>query len=101
MDNFSTAKDKIAEAGSAAAETAAAAAQDLSQRASRIALDIRLKAPVIIVPQNSRSNNALLVDLGLITVRNSFHTANKYSKEGLPSVIDQMRVELSAMKVSR
>ena len=43
LDKFSAAKEKIAEAGTAAAESAAAAAQDFSQKASRVALNINLK----------------------------------------------------------
>ena len=101
LDKFSAAKDKIAAAGSAAAESAAAAAQDFSQKASRVALDIKLKAPVIIVPQNSNSNNALMVDLGLITVKNQFEMPGKYSAEGTPAVLDKMNVQLSSMKLSR
>lgn len=63
-------------------------------------MDIRLKAPLIIIPQSSTSHNALVVDLGLITVANSF---SLLPIEGcpLPAVIDNMDVHLGDLKLSR
>lgn len=63
-------------------------------------MDIRLKAPLIIIPQSSTSHNALVIDLGLITVTNSYRLL---SIEGcpLPAVIDIMDVQLGDLKLSR
>lgn len=101
LDKFSAAREHLAEASSAAAVSAAAAAAEMSERAARISLDVSLKAPVIIVPQNSRSNNALLIDLGHIAVGNHFENTGRYNAQGLPGVIDHMKVELSAIKLSK
>ena len=94
-------KDKIAEASTAAAEQAALAAQDFGKKAPRLALDIKMKAPVIIVPQKSTSNDALVVDLGKLNVQNSFQIPGQKSQQGLPAVLDKMVVELTSLKLSR
>lgn len=95
------AKDRITAAGSAVADKAASAAQDLSQKASRLSLDIKLQAPVIIVPQNSRSANAVVIDLGKLRVTNSFQMLNRKDRSGLPAVLDCMVVDLTLMKIYR
>lgn len=77
------------------------AAQDLSQKSSRLSLDVRLKAPVIIVPQSSRSQNAVVIDLGKLRVTNSFQILSQKDSAGLPAVLDIMTVELTLMKVFR
>lgn len=101
LNRFQTAKDRITAAGSAVADKAAMAAQDLSQKAFRLSLDIKLKAPVIIVPQNSRSANAVVIDLGKLRVTNSFQILNRKDGSGLPAVLDCMVVDLTLMKVYR
>ena len=61
-----------------------------------------MKAPVIIVPQNSKSQNAIVVDLGLITVKNNFQiVGHGKNTQGFPAVVDQMVVELTNLKLSR
>ena len=59
------------------------------------------QAPVVIVPQNSKSNNTVVVDLGNIRVSNTFSMPGKYSHDKVPAVLDNMTVELSALKLSR
>ncbi|KAK2175846.1 hypothetical protein NP493_702g01022 [Ridgeia piscesae] len=54
------------------AESATAAAQQAQQSSSRIRLNIKIKAPVVIVPQGSNNNNAIVVDLGNIAIGNVF-----------------------------
>ncbi|XP_042172899.1 vacuolar protein sorting-associated protein 13C, partial [Oncorhynchus tshawytscha] len=88
-NNFQTAKDALSVATAQAAEKAASSIRDFAQKSFRLSMDIRLKAPLIIIPQSSTSHNALEVDLGLITVGNSF---SLLAVEGcpLPAVIDHM-----------
>ncbi|KAL6113696.1 vps13c [Pungitius sinensis] len=99
-NNFQTAKEALSAATAQAAEKAASSIRDFAQKSFRLSVDVRLKAPLIVVPQSSTSHNALVMDLGLITVGNSF---SLLPVDGfpLPVVIDNMDVELRQLKVSR
>ncbi|KAM9764616.1 LOW QUALITY PROTEIN: intermembrane lipid transfer protein VPS13C [Menidia menidia] len=104
-DNFQTAKAALSSATATAAEKAASGVRQLAQTASgersfRLALEVRLKAPLVVVPQSSSSPTALLVDLGLITVGNRFCLLPVDGRP-LPAVIDQMEVQLTDLKLSR
>ncbi|XP_043958536.1 vacuolar protein sorting-associated protein 13C isoform X2 [Gambusia affinis] len=100
IDNFQTAKEALSAATSQAAEKAASSVRDFAQKSFRLSTDIRLKAPLIIVPQSSTSQNALVVDLGLITVENSFDLR---PGEGLPlqAVVEKMDIKLTQLKLCR
>ena len=100
VDNFQTAKEALSAATAQAAEKAASSVRDFAQKSFRLSMDIRLKAPLIIIPQSSDSHNAFVVDLGLITVGNSF---SLMSAEGLPlpAVVEKMDVKLTHLKLSR
>ncbi|XP_008938924.1 PREDICTED: vacuolar protein sorting-associated protein 13C, partial [Merops nubicus] len=100
LNNFQTAKEALSAATAQAAEKAATSVKDLAQRSFRLALDIHLKAPVIVIPQSSVSPNVIAIDLGLIKVQNQFSLV---SPEGssLPPVIDKMDVQLTKLKLSR
>ncbi|XP_026067706.1 vacuolar protein sorting-associated protein 13C-like isoform X3 [Carassius auratus] len=100
VDNFQTAKEALSAATAQAAEKAASSVRDFAQKSFRLAMDIRLKAPLIIIPQSSTSHNAFMVDLGLITVGNSF---SLLAAEGfpLPAVLETMDVKLTQLKLSR
>ncbi|KTG37053.1 hypothetical protein cypCar_00003660 [Cyprinus carpio] len=100
VDNFQTAKEALSAATAQAAEKAASSVRDFAQKSFRLAMDIRLKAPLIIIPQSSTSHNAFVVDLGLITVGNSF---SLLAAEGfpLPAVLETMDVKLTQLKLSR
>ncbi|XP_076880007.1 intermembrane lipid transfer protein VPS13C isoform X2 [Brachyhypopomus gauderio] len=99
-NNFQTAKEALSAATAQAAEKAASSVRDFAQKSFRLAMDIRLKAPLIIIPQSSTSQNAVEADLGLITVSNSF---SLLPVDGclLPAVIDKMDLELTQLKLSR
>ncbi|NWI85207.1 VP13C protein, partial [Pitta sordida] len=100
LNNFQTAKEALSAATAQAAEKAASSVKDLAHRSFRLAMDIHLKAPVLVIPQSSVSPNAIVVDLGLIKVQNQFILV---SSEGtsLPPVIDKMDVQLTKLKLSR
>uniref|UniRef100_A0A8C3I4T9 Vacuolar protein sorting 13 homolog A n=1 Tax=Chrysemys picta bellii TaxID=8478 RepID=A0A8C3I4T9_CHRPI len=100
INNFQAAKEAITEATVQAAEKAATGVKELAQRSSRMALDINIKAPVIIVPQSADSTNVLVADFGLITVKNQFSVKTK-AQCSLPPVIDSMTVKLSELKLYR
>uniref|UniRef100_A0A8C0H6C7 Vacuolar protein sorting 13 homolog A n=1 Tax=Chelonoidis abingdonii TaxID=106734 RepID=A0A8C0H6C7_CHEAB len=98
INNFQAAKEAITEATVQAAEKAATGVKELAQRSFRMALDINIKAPVIIVPQSADSTNVLVADFGLITVKNQFSVKTK-AQCSLPPVIDSMTVKLSELKL--
>jgi len=103
VNQFQIAKDQVMAAGAAAADRATAAAQDISSRATRVSLGVELKAPIIIIPQNSQSSNAVVVDLGQLTVRNALQLtgAGQKSADGLPPLLDLMSVELDKLTLMR
>lgn len=100
LNNFQAAKEALSTATMQAAERAASSVRDLAQKSFRLAMDVDLKAPVIIIPQSSVSSNAVVADLGLISVENSFSLlpAERYP---FPPVIDKMKVQLTQLKLSR
>uniref|UniRef100_A0A3Q3D817 Vacuolar protein sorting 13 homolog C n=1 Tax=Hippocampus comes TaxID=109280 RepID=A0A3Q3D817_HIPCM len=98
-DNFHTAKEAVSAATAQAAEKAASGVRHLAHKSFRLLMDIRLKAPLIVVPQSSGSRDAVLVDLGLITVSNSFGLTSAQGFS-LPAVVDKMDIRLTQLKLS-
>uniref|UniRef100_A0A5F8H9H0 Vacuolar protein sorting 13 homolog C n=1 Tax=Monodelphis domestica TaxID=13616 RepID=A0A5F8H9H0_MONDO len=100
LNNFHMAKEALSAATAQAAEKAATSVKDLAQRSFRVSMSIDLKAPVIVIPQSSTSSNAVVVDLGLIRIQNTF---SQVSGEDclLPPIIDKMVVQLTKLKLSR
>uniref|UniRef100_A0A1A8GA63 Vacuolar protein sorting 13 homolog C n=1 Tax=Nothobranchius korthausae TaxID=1143690 RepID=A0A1A8GA63_9TELE len=99
-NNFQTAKEALSSATVQAAEKAASSVRGYAQKTFRLSMDVRLKAPLIIIPRSSTSHEALVMDLGLITVGNSFSLL-PVSGCPLPAVIDSMEVQLTELKLSR
>jgi len=60
-----------------------------------------MKAPLIVMPQSSRSFNILLVDLGSLEVKNMFEKPGQRSSSGIPAVVENMSVTLADVKISR
>lgn len=100
VDNFQEAKKAISIATAQAAEKAAASVKDFALKSFRLSVDIKLKAPLIIIPQSSMSQNAFVVDLGLITMSNSF-SLTPAKGFPLPAVVDTMDVKLTHLKLLR
>lgn len=100
LNNFQTAKEALSAATAQAAEKAATSVKDLAQRSFRVSINIDLKAPVIVIPQSSISTNAVVVDLGLIRVKNQFSLVSGEDYLN-PPVIDRMDVQLTKLKLSR
>ncbi|KAJ3592882.1 hypothetical protein NHX12_005220, partial [Muraenolepis orangiensis] len=101
VDNFQTAKEALSAAAVQAAEKAASSVREFAQKSFRLYMDVQLKAPLIIVPQSSVSYNAFVVDLGLITVENSFSLVATEGNLPLPAVLEKMDVKLTRLKLSR
>jgi len=100
LNNFQTAKEALSSATAQAAERAASSMKDLAEKSFRLLMDINLKAPVIIIPQSSVSPNAIIADLGLITVENRFNVVSR-GHHSLPPIIDKMDIQLTQLKLSR
>ncbi|XP_045426588.1 vacuolar protein sorting-associated protein 13D isoform X12 [Pipistrellus kuhlii] len=65
--------------------------RDQAQRCSRVLLDIEAGAPVLLIPESSRSNNLIVANLGKLKVKNRFlfagfpGTFSLQDKESVPS----------------
>ncbi|XP_078667153.1 intermembrane lipid transfer protein VPS13A-like isoform X3 [Branchiostoma floridae x Branchiostoma belcheri] len=99
-NEFQAAKDAVSEAGAQATQAALESAKDFSKTSTRLALDISVNAPVIVIPQSSTNRQALIADLGKLTVQNSFRISGDANKD-VPAVLDSMKIDLTALKMSR
>ncbi|XP_047510768.1 vacuolar protein sorting-associated protein 13 isoform X2 [Pieris napi] len=99
LNNFQAAQEAIIEASSQAAEVARANVQNAYQNSTKLALKLRLAAPIILVPENSTSMNAIMLDFGRMTINNKFvdlplaDVSNKVT-------VDELTLELEEVKVS-
>lgn len=89
------------EASQAAAESAKENVKNAYVKATKISLNISLKAPVIVVPVNSKSFDAVVLDLGTLSLSNSFITLDIKNIAGYPAVVDQLKVALTDLTMSR
>ncbi|XP_061671891.1 vacuolar protein sorting-associated protein 13A isoform X2 [Syngnathoides biaculeatus] len=101
INNFQEAKEAVAEVTQQAAEKAASGVKELSERSTRISLNIHFKAPVIFVPQSSSSSNVLVADLGFLSVKNHFALQPSKSYRKIPPMVDIMEVKLTDLKMYR
>ncbi|XP_054438980.1 intermembrane lipid transfer protein VPS13A isoform X2 [Pteronotus mesoamericanus] len=99
IDNFQAVKEALAEATVQAAGMAATGVKELAQRSSRLALDVNIKAPVVVIPQSPVSENVFVADFGLITMTNTFHMIKGQSNP--PPIIDLITIKLSEMRLYR
>lgn len=90
----------MAEATVQAAEMAATGVKELAQRSLRLALDVKINAPVVIIPQSPDSTNIFVADFGLITMTNKFIMVTE-SQSNPPPVIDLITIKLSEMRLYR
>ncbi|XP_052420043.1 vacuolar protein sorting-associated protein 13A isoform X3 [Carassius gibelio] len=101
INNFQEAKNALAEVTAQAAEKAATGVLELAERSTRISLDVDIKAPVVFLPQSSVSQNVIVADLGLVTVKNHFEIVSSPTHTKIPPVMDIMAVALSDLKMYR
>jgi vacuolar protein sorting-associated protein 13A/C len=100
LDHFQTAQERIKEASKAAAEAAKQNVVAAYEQATRIKMNIKIKAPIILVPVHSRSLEAIVIDLGNLTITNLINNLTVKGDHG-PAVIDEMKIELSNVKLSK
>lgn len=101
INNFQEAKEALAEVTVQAAEKAASGVKELSERSTRIALNVHFNAPLIFMPQSSTSTNVIVADLGRLSVRNRFAKQPYKSNAAIPPVVDIMAVKLTDLKMYR
>lgn len=102
LNNFQVAQKAIKDASAAAAEAAKTNIKDVQESTSRIELSIRIKAPVIYVPMNSKNEHSLMLDMGNLMVCNIFKKleVTEGETDECP-VVDEMKIELQNLKLSR
>lgn len=62
---------------------------------------LSLQAPLILIPQDSRSLSGLMVDLGQITIKNKFEMGQERNELGYPAIFDMINLQLQNVKISR
>ncbi|BFZ13595.1 hypothetical protein BsWGS_16634 [Bradybaena similaris] len=99
FDNFAVAKAKLDEARRLVQEASLDMAKNLQENVPHVKFDIMIKAPLIVVPQNSRSQSVLNVHLGDVTVHNRFeHGIIRGKKDTW--VVENMIVKLTNLCIS-
>lgn len=65
-----------------------------------MSLSVQVDAPVVLVPQSSKSAFAIRTQLGMMSVQNRFLTER--SEDGKErAIVDSMKVELNAVELAR
>ena len=71
-------------------------------------LDLTIDAPLIIVPQNSKSKTAVLLDCGTVRMETSlsisydyFHNSKISYMHKIPPIIEKQTVKLLDVKISK
>lgn len=100
LDHFQTAQERIKEASRAAAEAAKQNVVNAYEKATKIKMNVKIQAPIILVPVHSKSLEAIVIDLGNLKITNLIKNLDVKSDHG-PALIDEMKVELSDVKLSK
>ncbi|XP_039957880.1 vacuolar protein sorting-associated protein 13 [Bactrocera tryoni] len=100
LNNFQAAQAALAQASAAAADAAKQNAMVAYETASRMKLDIKVKAPVIIVPMDSQSFNAIVLDLGFLSL-NNITTEVDVPSDSRRAVLDEIKLELKNMRLAK
>nr|CAI5824993.1 unnamed protein product [Callosobruchus analis] len=101
LNQFQDAQKAIIEASQAAAESAKENMKGVYDKATKISLHIQVKAPDIIVPMNSKSFDAVSLDLGTIKLLNHFDTLEVKNDDNYPAVVDNLKISLTDLKITR
>nr|XP_045626468.1 vacuolar protein sorting-associated protein 13C-like isoform X1 [Procambarus clarkii] len=101
VNKFQSAKAAVASASVAAAAAAQATLHEAYKQCSRISLSLTLRAPLILIPQDSSSLSGLMADLGQITINNKFEMGQERNELGYPAIYDMINLELHNVKLSR
>ncbi|XP_050092629.1 intermembrane lipid transfer protein Vps13 isoform X2 [Anopheles aquasalis] len=100
LDNFQLAQQRIKDASAAAAEVARNNVVEAYTQASRMKLNIKVKAPIIIIPVDSKSLKAIAMDFGHLSITNNFRDVETDNPHDV-AVIDEMKIELKDMKLAK
>ncbi|XP_034653735.1 vacuolar protein sorting-associated protein 13 [Drosophila subobscura] len=100
LNNFQAAQQALSEASAAAAESARQKAMDAYETATRMKLNVRIKAPIIIIPIDSKSRDALSLDLGMLELTNNTVTVAVADRTER-AVIDEIKLQLRDVKLSK
>lgn len=93
------AKEKVREVSEAVTLKAKIAMADFAMKSPRVAMRVSMSAPVILVPERSNSLTGLMLDLGHLTIRNSF--SSLATIDGNVAVQDSMMINLNSLKIAR
>nr|XP_050858456.1 intermembrane lipid transfer protein Vps13 isoform X2 [Vespula vulgaris] len=101
LNNFQATQQAIKEASAAAAEAAKTNIKDVQESATRVELNVKIKAPLIYVPRNSKSEHCLMLDMGNLTICNIFKKLEVETVSGEYPIVDEMKIELQNLKLLR
>lgn len=74
---------------------------NIYENATRISLNVRIRAPKIVIPRNSKDYNALYIDLGNLQVVNNFIILDIKNEHDESAVVDEIQLKLTDFKLSR
>lgn len=101
LDHFQTAQERIKEASKAAAESARQnVVAAYTEQTTRIKLNVKIKAPIIYVPVHSQSLEAIIIDLGNLSISNTISNYHVASVDKT-AVLDDIKVQLTDVQLSK
>lgn len=71
------------------------------EKATRMKLNVRIKAPIILVPVDSNSMDALSLDLGLLELTNQISATPVTGHTTDKAIIDEIKLHLNDMKITK
>lgn len=74
--------------------------RDKAQRASRVLLDIEAGAPVLLIPESSKSNSLIVANLGKLKVKNKFLFAGMQGTFSLKNKVEIFLLNLAARSLA-
>lgn len=76
----------------AATSAAAQSATEIQQQANRMRYDILAKTPIIVLPRNGQSSDAVVANLGEMSVKNTFSRDNEQSLTHIEAGLRKIRL---------
>ena len=90
----------MASAAKSVASNAAETLKQVGKNDSKILLTVQLEAPKLILPKNSMSTEAIILDLGLVTLMNKLNVEATTLKDK-SAVVDNLIISLERLTLSR
>lgn len=101
LNNFQAAQKAVSDAGVAAAQTARMSAIEAYEKATRLKLNVRIKAPIILIPVDSNSMDALSLDLGMLELSNQISSIPVQGHTTDKAIVDEIKLQLKDMKITK